>query len=162
MRGHRISVGSILPQPVLIPENPQTSAVISMSTGIASGWMRALSYNKSYDDGWDGLIKITDATTTNGYLNGWAWGGLVVGWLNFQNVSVSALFRRLLRLRFLLPSPFLRLRSRLRSEARRHSSLSATIRTAMLRRRLRRGVRAVQRSPLSMRRVSHGEFPPEQ
>lgn len=71
------------------PENPQTSAVISMSTGIASGWMRALSYNKSYDDGWDGWIKITDATTTNGYLNGWAWGGLVVGWLNFQNVSVS-------------------------------------------------------------------------
>ena len=72
------------------PAAPYNSAVISPSTGIASGWMRALSYNKLYDDGWDGWIKITDASTTTGtmgkVLNGWAWGGMVVGWLNFQNV----------------------------------------------------------------------------
>ena len=70
----------------MYPEAPNYSATISTSTGVASGWMRALSYNKLHDDGWDGWIKITGASTTGGILSGWAWGGLVVGWLNFQNV----------------------------------------------------------------------------
>ena len=72
------------------PASPQTSAVIDPTTGVASGWMRALSYNSSYDDGWDGWINITSATSANGILNGWAWGGLVVGWLNFSNVTVPS------------------------------------------------------------------------
>lgn len=66
------------------PENPQTSAVIDLTTGAASGWLRALSYG----DGWDGWIKITDAKVNNGKFEGWAWGSLVVGWLNFWNVNI--------------------------------------------------------------------------
>ena len=77
------------------PENPQTSAVVSTSTRVASGWIRALSHDNSYDDGWDGWIQITDASSTasstNGKLNGWAWGGPVVGWLNFWNVNIPTI-----------------------------------------------------------------------
>ena len=72
------------------PAGPQTSAIINPTTGVASGWMRALSYDSSYDDGWDGWINITSGSSVNGVLNGWAWGGLVVGWLNFSNVSVPS------------------------------------------------------------------------
>ncbi len=67
------------------PESPQTSAVIDLVTGVASGWLRALSYG----GGWDGWIKITDAKVNSGKFEGWAWGSLVVGWLNFGNVNIS-------------------------------------------------------------------------
>jgi len=73
------------------PEDPKTSAVVDLKTGVVSGWLRALSYNHSYDDGWDGWIKITDAKVNNGKLEGWAWGGLVVGWLNFYDVNAPTL-----------------------------------------------------------------------
>ena len=72
------------------PASPQTSATIDPTSGVASGWMRALSYDSSYDDGWDGWINLTAANSANGQLTGWAWGGLVVGWLNFTNVTLPS------------------------------------------------------------------------
>ncbi|MEK7593345.1 MAG: hypothetical protein AAB464_01335 [Patescibacteria group bacterium] len=84
------------------PTNPQNSAIININTGNVSGWLRACSVFQSNckgalkdnmeRGGWDGWLKIYDASPNeakivNNQLIGWAWGGDVVGWLNFYNVK---------------------------------------------------------------------------
>lgn len=68
---------------------PNYSAKIDLSivTGVTSGWIKA-----AQSDGW---IKITDANMNSEWtkLTGWAWGDLVVGWLNFYDVKVPNLIR---------------------------------------------------------------------
>jgi hypothetical protein len=71
-------------------------ATLSISTGNVSGWAKALSAN---GNGWDGCIELagtnhaTGDTTGNGGVTmitstgafvGYAWGGSVVGWVQFN------------------------------------------------------------------------------
>ncbi|MDD5032769.1 MAG: PKD domain-containing protein [Candidatus Pacebacteria bacterium] len=60
---------------------------IGKETVAIEGWAKALSYG----GGWDGWISLKDSgeaygTTmdTSGNWSGWAWGGDVVGWVNFN------------------------------------------------------------------------------
>lgn len=62
-----------------------------------SGWARALSYNVANGE-WDGWIRMSgtavdgrsySVVVQNGQLSGFAWGGDVVGWLNFNGVTRS-------------------------------------------------------------------------
>lgn len=73
------------------PEAPYSTtsdgiAYIDLDTDELSGWSRALSYG----DGWDGWISLSGSSpnygvTRNGQeLEGYAWGGDVVGWLSFN------------------------------------------------------------------------------
>lgn len=71
------------------PEAPNHGLRFDMGSGVATGWIRALSYG----NGWDGWIKITDAEVETGGIvrngvntaGGWAWGSNVVGWVQFTN-----------------------------------------------------------------------------
>ncbi len=70
--------------------DPKKPAEIDFSTKLMSGYARALSYG----DGWDGWIKMAKGPSDGGgdygvNLNGnklesFAWGGDVIGWLNFN------------------------------------------------------------------------------
>ena len=76
------------------PEAPMVSARVDLVTGAFSGWARALSYNVANGD-WDGWIKMSDSAGSYGVsvsgsqLSGFAWGGDVVGWLNFDAVMLG-------------------------------------------------------------------------
>lgn len=97
------------------PAAPATPANIAVSNGViadgtpVTGWIRACSVFasgctgalKSVDvrGGWDGWIKMSGSpayavtkVSTGGQdkLSGFAWGDLVVGWLNFNNVTIGA------------------------------------------------------------------------
>ena len=69
-------------------------AIIATSTNIVSGWGRALSYG----DGWDGWLSLSGTdpdygvtrNTTTQELEGYAWGGDVVGWLSFNCTDDSS------------------------------------------------------------------------
>lgn len=75
------------------PAAPVYGVRADLASGTITGWARALAYG----DGWDGWIKITDAKIGQGGViknsagteGGWAWGGNVVGWLNFSNPFAS-------------------------------------------------------------------------
>lgn len=85
--------------------NPTCAPNIDHGTGALSGWARACAgtvsgdcAGASRDDGWDGWISLKgDAPaygvhTSSGtpcHFSGWAWGGPVVGWVNFDGVSGS-------------------------------------------------------------------------
>lgn len=74
------------------PSTPYNSANIDFKTGAVSGWIKAVQADP-LNGGWDGWIKITDAVAaydgSNVKLTGWAWGDLVVGWLNFYDVKIA-------------------------------------------------------------------------
>ncbi len=83
---------------------------VNQQTGAVDGWARACSGTRSKDckgadrtDGWEGWIHLsgnnhsspniggTGGVTylpSTGNLKGYAWGGEVVGWINFNGVSV--------------------------------------------------------------------------
>lgn len=69
------------------PASPNNSARLDINTNQITGWARALAYG---DDGWDGWIKLNpsrDGVHLNegtNELEGWAWGGDVVGWISFN------------------------------------------------------------------------------
>ena len=88
-------------------------AVVDYSSGKVSGWARACagtilgdcSSMNSRQDGWDGWIELSGASHTSpilngsggvtfnkttGIFNGYAWGGPVVGWINFSPTIPSA------------------------------------------------------------------------
>lgn len=81
------------------PGEPKYSARVDSSTGKVSGWIRACAGTVNKDcmsasrtDGWDGWIKMgpivfggTDfgAVFQDNWLEGWAWGSNVVGWIKF-------------------------------------------------------------------------------
>lgn len=78
-----------------------SNAVLSTTTGDVTGTIRAVTA-MGRTDGWDGCIELSGTNhatrdfTGNGgitfdnrdnYIKGYAWGGDVVGWLQFVNVS---------------------------------------------------------------------------
>lgn len=72
------------------PQNPQQSVRVNMSTGVVTGWARALSYGS----GWDGWIEMDSvsidldcAVPTYQEFSGYAWGSDVVGWINFNGAD---------------------------------------------------------------------------
>jgi hypothetical protein len=87
------------------PDAPAHGLRINMGNGMISGWMRACggaanmpaACNGGSVDGWDGWIKITDAKVVQGGVikndaeteGGWAWGGDVVGWVQFYNTATD-------------------------------------------------------------------------
>jgi len=73
------------------PEAPNNSAQVDWATGNVTGWVRALAFG----GGWDGWIKLAGiATDSSPYgvifnngtnvFEGYAWGGSVVGWVDFN------------------------------------------------------------------------------
>lgn len=93
------------PQTGSVPSAPNQSAQIDIGTGLASGWARACNVFQSdcsgtlKDDtdrgGWDGWLKMAKDSSDDGgaygvrlsgnKLENFAWGGDVVGWLNFDS-----------------------------------------------------------------------------
>ncbi|HEY4496585.1 MAG TPA: hypothetical protein VI432_00335 [Candidatus Paceibacterota bacterium] len=74
-------------------------AAICSSEVEVSGWIRALSYG----GGWDGWIKMAGSTGSGGHygvclsvdgehLDGFAWGGDVVGWVEFDE-NINSIIR---------------------------------------------------------------------
>lgn len=82
------------------PEAPRTAARVDnpgVPSSALSGWARALSYDVG-NGGWDGWISMSGPTSGGGSygvsisgseFSGFAWGGDVVGWLSFYNVTRS-------------------------------------------------------------------------
>jgi hypothetical protein len=89
---------------------PSTNAKVDLYTGAVTGWARACagtvnnspnqnlpgdcSSMTSRTDGWDGWIELSGTNHTNtamslstGVINGYAWGGPVVGWVGLGNVA---------------------------------------------------------------------------
>lgn len=82
-------------------------AYVDLTTGKVVGWAKFILANTVTDDGWDGCLQLSDntasaalhrdspnvnglhgvtlnLTTTPPKFNGFAWGGEVVGWVNFD------------------------------------------------------------------------------
>lgn len=62
--------------------------------GTIKGWMRVLSGGTSQSGGWDGFISLSGsgygpARQSNGSISGYAWGDMVVGWLNFAYATTD-------------------------------------------------------------------------
>lgn len=79
------------------PGSPNYSAKINLPNGVVSGWIKATQADPS-NGGWDGWVKIENASTTYGGYNnnygkitGFAWGDLVIGWLEFYDVAIPPL-----------------------------------------------------------------------
>jgi hypothetical protein len=64
-----------------------------------SGYIRYVSHTDPQSGGWDGQVKMSDPSWTNGVklgkeiagvraMSGYAWGGDVVGWVDFSNVKI--------------------------------------------------------------------------
>lgn len=80
--------------------NPTCAPKIDRASGAFSGWVRACAgtdagdcVSSSRDDGWDGWISLKGENPSYGVLagagnpcvmSGWAWGGPVIGWINFD------------------------------------------------------------------------------
>lgn len=68
------------------PASPNNSARLDINTNQITGWARALAYG----GGWDGWIKLNPSgggvhlNEGTNELEGWAWGGDVVGWISFN------------------------------------------------------------------------------
>lgn len=84
----------------LYPSAPQHGAQLNTATKVVTGWARACAGTVNGDctgesraDGWDGWIKLSkdsadtgsayNVAVTAGKFSGWAWGGDVVGWIDF-------------------------------------------------------------------------------
>lgn len=66
---------------------PVAPCTATISGGILTGWLRALSAD---GEGWDGWIRLSGSgygpSLTNGVFSGYAWGSDVVGWVDFALV----------------------------------------------------------------------------
>lgn len=88
------------------PYNAATSAKVqpncwadaSIDVCPVIGWARFTAYNNPQAGGWDGWVNLrSDVAPTygvsfqksTGKFSGVAWGGMVVGWLNFDNVTAD-------------------------------------------------------------------------
>lgn len=84
------------------PESPKRTAYLDANNNTIKGWAEAVTgMNRTCGDNptWDGWIKMSGAASdTSPYgvkvqgsnLSGYAWGGDVMGWIDFSRVSVSA------------------------------------------------------------------------
>ena len=70
------------------PALPSYSAKMDTTTGVISGWARAL----STDAAWDGWMKLDGASVnkSNGNFSGYVWGSDVIGWLSFSGSNYQA------------------------------------------------------------------------
>lgn len=84
------------------PNEPKKPAQLNLSTNNAEGWARAylpVSQGGISDGGWDGWIKMSGIATDNSSygvkkngdkLEGYAWGGAIIGWINFYDVKINS------------------------------------------------------------------------
>ena len=94
------SIGWIDFNPTIgFPAAPFNAARMDTATGNISGWVRAPAATAGSAGGWDGWIKMGGTTSVlpegwpnsvkldlaTGVLTGFAWGDLVVGWLEFSS-----------------------------------------------------------------------------
>jgi len=80
------------------PEAPNSGAKLDLATNQVSGWAKAVAGGSSGSGGWDGWIKMS-GTAANGSpyggsrngcsLEGYAWGGDVVGWIQFDPINID-------------------------------------------------------------------------
>jgi len=74
---------------------PKTPCTAKLLNNKLTGWFKALSGGSSQSGGWDGWISLSSTTPaygpvlSNGSLSGYAWGGDVVGWLDFSAVKAA-------------------------------------------------------------------------
>jgi len=82
------------------PGTAPCAPTINLTTGAFSGWARALASSDAQAGGWDGWIALTNNGTggpaygvtvniTTGDVSGYAWGGDVMGWINFTGVHID-------------------------------------------------------------------------
>ncbi len=81
------------------PEAPCTPPVVNVTTGAVTGWARALNGGSGHYTGWIKLSGVNHPSpnmsgaggvtynNTTGTLVGYAWGGNVIGWIDFMGVS---------------------------------------------------------------------------
>lgn len=93
------------------PSAPQHGAQLNTTTKVVTGWARACAGTVNGDctgasrtDGWDGWIKLSKdsadsvaspaygVTITSGKFSGYAWGGNVVGWIDFGPKVAGVVF----------------------------------------------------------------------
>ncbi|HUO50311.1 MAG TPA: fibronectin type III domain-containing protein [Candidatus Paceibacterota bacterium] len=71
------------------PSSPCTPN-INATTGVVSGWFRAIAAN---GNGWDGWISLSGSnygpTFSNGNFSGYSWGSDVVGWVDWSQVHTA-------------------------------------------------------------------------
>ena len=88
------------------PESPKVPAYLDATSGILQGWAETVAGKGATTcggpsaGGWDGWIKMSSDQTASAYgvkfdktagnLSGFAWGGDVIGWIDFGGVSVAA------------------------------------------------------------------------
>lgn len=76
------------------PSGP-CQAFMDQTSGVISGWARALAGNTANSGGWDGFISMSGAgygvtvsgPSTGCTWSGFAWGSTVVGWVDFTGVQ---------------------------------------------------------------------------
>ena len=79
---------------------PQAPCYARMVSDKLIGWLRALAADDEYAAGWDGWIALSDMTPTDdadygvsletsGTFSGFAWGEMIVGWLDFGQASTT-------------------------------------------------------------------------
>lgn len=72
------------------PGVAKAQIVNGQNTAMIRGWAKFIAGDYE-DDGWDGCVSFdgpfnqTYIDLTTGVINGWAWGGEVVGWISFAN-----------------------------------------------------------------------------
>lgn len=82
------------------PGTAPCAPTINLATGLFSGWARALAGGTPQSGGWDGWIALANngtggpaygvtVNTTTGDVSGYAWGGDVLGWINFSGVHIT-------------------------------------------------------------------------
>lgn len=76
------------------------ASYINLSTGVFSGWARAVSGSTAESGGWDGWISLATngfagpaygwtVNISTGVVTGSAWGGDVLGWITPYNVTIA-------------------------------------------------------------------------
>lgn len=87
------SIGWVSAQSSDLTGCPSAPCTATLSGGAFSGWLRALSGGSVGAGGWDGWIRLNGPgygpTEVGGNVSGYAWGSDVVGWLDFDQVSVA-------------------------------------------------------------------------
>lgn len=67
---------------------PASPCTAKIQNGAFSGWLKALSGGTAQSGGWDGFISLSGSgygvTKTASAVNGYAWGDVNVGWIDFD------------------------------------------------------------------------------
>jgi hypothetical protein len=87
------SIGWVSANPSDLSGCPQGSCTATVSNGVLSGWLRALSGNTSQSGGWDGFISLSGSnygvTESGGRFSGYAWGDVNVGWVDTEYAQTT-------------------------------------------------------------------------